>query len=116
MKNDKSPLDMTANICECGSNIKRTVGNVTPTERDEIRFLFERKNGLFELFRTFSGMSAEELDNTPLYNKVVKDMGEVSTRFQKWWEEKSRQYNWENIPGWKWEIDFDTCTIYIVKQ
>lgn len=31
--------------------MKKLIGKVTPTERDEIRSMFERKNGLTELFK-----------------------------------------------------------------
>ena len=44
------------NIIEFGENEsagpeKKEVGRVTPEERDEIKALFERKNGIMELTR-----------------------------------------------------------------
>jgi len=95
---------------------KQIVGRVTPSERDEIRLLFERKNGLTELFRSLSNLNESELRSTPLYERIVTDMGEVSVRFQKWWDTMSQKYSWENIPGHKWEIDFDSCDIFLNKQ
>jgi CXXX repeat modification system protein len=93
---------------------KKKVGNVTEEERDEIQTLFESKNGLKELTRSLVDMDKKELENSALYEKLVADMGSVSTRFQRWWDEKSGKYNWESAPGAHWEIDFDTCDIYVV--
>ena len=86
------------------------VGKVTETERDEIKRLFERKNGLLELLRGISDPAH------PLYDRLVQDMGETATRFQKWWDEKSRQYGWKGEAGGQWEIDFDTCEIFLKKS
>lgn len=94
---------------------KKWVGKVTETERDEIQSLFERKNGLLELTRSLVHMDKKELEISTLYDKLVMDMGRVSTRFQKWWDEKSTKYNWENEKGCHWQIDFETCDIYLVQ-
>lgn len=88
--------------------IRKIVGQVTPEERDEIQKLFERKNGLTELAKILTA------DNGELYEKLVKDMGETSTKFQKWWDEKSKRYNWESHPKGNWEIDFHTCEIILI--
>lgn len=85
------------------------VGKVTEAERDEIKRLFERKNGLLELLRSISDPAH------PLYDRLVQDMGETATRFQKWWDEKSRQNGWKGEAGGQWEIDFDTCEIFLKK-
>jgi CXXX repeat modification system protein len=98
-------------------NVKKEVGQVSPEERDEIKRLFERKNGLTELFRTLvvAGGNADS-QGTDLYDRLVRDMGETATNFQAWWDKASKKYNWENLENHKWEIDFETCKIYIVKQ
>ncbi len=88
--------------------IRKTVGQVTPEERDEIQALFERKNGLAELAKILTA------DNGELYEKLVKDMGETGTRFQKWWDNKAKQYGWESHPKSNWEINFQTCEITLV--
>lgn len=88
--------------------IRKIVGQVTPEERNEIQALFERKNGLTELAKIVTA------DNTELYEKLVKDLGETSTKFQKWWDEKAKQYDWESHPKGSWEINFQTCEITLV--
>jgi len=50
---------------------KKMVGLVTPEERSEIQMLFERRNGLNELAKILTA------DNSELYEKLVKDMGET---------------------------------------
>jgi len=87
--------------------MKKLVGQVTPEERDEIQALFERRNGLNELAKILTN------DNTDLYEKLVKDMGETSTKFQNWWDRMSQQYQWESTENGKWEINFDTCEVFL---
>ena len=41
-------------------------------------------------------------------------MGETGTKFQKWWDSMSQKYNWESAENGNWEINFDTCEIYLV--
>ncbi len=89
---------------------KIVVGKVTDEERNEIRLLFERKNGLNELFRSLND------PKHPLYERIVRDMGDTATKFQKWWDEKSVKYNWKSAKGGHWEIDFNTCEIKLVKS
>jgi CXXX repeat modification system protein len=99
-----------------GAEKKVVVGLVTEGERDEIRALFERKNGLLELFGSLSGLSEQELHAGGLYEKLVRDMSNNAARFQLWWDMMHRKYSWESVSGCKWEIDFESCTVYRVKQ
>lgn len=89
--------------------VKTKIGQVTPEERDEIQALFERRNGLNELAKIVTA------DNDELYEKLVKDLGVTGTKFQQWWDGMSAKYEWESTEGGNWEIDFDTCDIYLVR-
>ena len=53
-------------------------------------------------------------DNTVLYEKLVKDMGETATRFQKWWDNMGAKYEWESHPNGNWEINFQSNEIFLV--
>lgn len=87
--------------------VKKVIGKVTPEERNEIQTLFERRNGLNELAKIIiSG-------NDDLYEKLVKDLGDTSTKFQLWWDRMSQKYQWESAENGHWEIDFETCEIYL---
>lgn len=88
--------------------MKKEIGKVTEKERDDIQALFERKNGLNELARILTA------ENSELYDKLVKDMGETSLRFQDWWDSMASKYNWENAENGHWEIDFNSCSIYLI--
>ena len=88
--------------------IRKVVGQVTIEERNEIQQLFERRNGLNELAKILTA------DNHELYEKLVKDMGETGSKFQSWWDRMGEKYQWESIDGGNWEINFDTCKIYLV--
>ena len=88
----------------------KLVGQVTPEERDEIQTLFERRNGLNELSQILTA------ENEALYEKLVKDLGETGAKFQNWWNRMGEKYNWESAEGGNWEIDFETCNIYLVTE
>lgn len=87
---------------------KKLIGQVSIDEMKEIQNLYERKNGLNELAKILTP------DNNELYDKLVKDMGETHSKFQGWWTRMSQHYNWESVNGGNWEIDFDTCKIFLV--
>lgn len=87
---------------------KRIICNVSAEERDEIQTLFERRNGLNELAKIVT------TDNVDLYEKLVKDLGETGTKFQSWWDRMAQKYQWESVEGGHWEINFETCEIYLV--
>ena len=89
---------------------RKLIGQVTEEERNEIQTLFERRNGLNELAKIVTA------DNTDLYEKLVKDMGETGTKFQQWWDSMADKYQWESVEGGNWEINFETCEIYLVTQ
>ena len=86
---------------------RKLVGQVTPEEKNEIQALFERRNGLNELAKVLTA------DNAELYEKLVADRGETGTKFQNWWDRMSQKYNWESSPNGNWEINFDTCEIFL---
>lgn len=88
----------------------KLVGQVTPEERNEIQTLFERRNGLNELSKILT------VENEALYEKLVKDLGETGAKFQNWWNRMGEKYNWESAEGGNWEINFETCEIYLVTE
>ena len=90
--------------------MKKVVGQVSELEKREIQILFERRNGLNELAKILTA------DNTELYERLIKDLGETSIKFQKWWNQMSEKYQSESIDGGNWEIDFDTCEIYLITE
>ena len=88
--------------------MKKLIGQVTVEEKNEIQALFERRNGLNELAKILT------VDNDELYEKLVKDIGETGTKFQNWWDRMAEKYQWERVDGCNWEINFETCDIYLV--
>ena len=91
-------------------NTKKVVGQVTTEEKNEIQILFERRNGLNELAKIVTA------DNTELYEKLVKDLGETGVKFQNWWNRMAEKYQWESSENGNWEINFDTCEITLVTE
>ena len=89
---------------------KILVGQVTVEEKNEIQMLFERRNGLNELAKILTA------DNAELYEKLVKDLGETGGKFQNWWDRMAEKYQWQSTENGNWEINFDTCEIFLVTQ
>lgn len=87
--------------------MKKIVGKVTDTERDEIRAIFERRKGLAELAKILTA------DNSELYERLVKDLADTSTKFQSWWNFMESKYKWESVENGNWTIDFQSCIIYL---
>ena len=88
--------------------MKKIVGSVTEQEKNQIQNLFERRNGLNELAKILTS------DNEELYNRLVKDLGETTHKFQDWWDKMATKYQWESVDGGNWEINFETGDIYLV--
>ena len=90
--------------------MKKIIGRVTEEEKNEIQALFERRNALNELSQILT------VENEALYEKLVKDLGETGAKFQNWWNRMGEKYNWESAEGGNWEINFETCEIYLVTE
>lgn len=85
----------------------KSVGQVTPEERDAIQALFERRNSLKELFVIVNP------ENKELYERVVADMAETQKKFDEWWADRAKKYQWESAVNGNWEINFQTCEIFL---
>lgn len=90
--------------------MKKIISRVTEEEKNEIQALFERRNGLNELSQILT------VENEALYEKLVKDLGETGAKFQGWWDRMGEKYNWESAEDGNWEINFETCEIYLVTK
>ena len=86
---------------------KKLVGKVTPEQKDEIQALFERRNSLKELFLIVPK------DNQDLYERVVADMAQTQKKFDQWWSDRAAEYQWEGRENGHWEINFETCEIFL---
>ena len=44
----------------------------------------------------------------------MADLGSTGTLFQQWWNDRAAQYGWESALDGNWEINFETCEIFLV--
>ena len=88
--------------------MKKLVGKVTEEEKNEILSLFERRNGLNELAKILM------VEHETLYEKLVRDLGNTGLKFQKWWDIMAAKYQLESHENGNWEINFETCEIYLI--
>lgn len=95
---------------------KEIVGSVTEQEKEEIKKLYERKNALKEIIPSLNSGIVTNEQKDELYEKVVQDIVKTNTAFQKWWDEKAKQYNWKSVENGIWNIDFETNEIFLVTK
>jgi CXXX repeat modification system protein len=89
--------------------MKEVVGKVTPEERDEIKKLFGRKNALIDLLKTIENGSA-------MYEKAMEDLIDTNEKFQNWWDITAKKYSWKGAGTVHWEINFESCEIFIANK
>ncbi|MDJ0764512.1 MAG: CXXX repeat peptide maturase [Myxococcota bacterium] len=98
---------------EDNTSRKDIVGEVTPEERDQVKKLYIRKTGLVEVVSTLSRLDDPAVLNGPLYERVIRDVGETQIAFQTWWDNIAQKYNWKKDSNKQWRIEFETCRIYL---
>lgn len=87
--------------------IKKIVGRVTKEECEIIHKLCERKNSLKELALIIN-------DDANIYEKLVSDLTNTNLQYQQWWNDMSKKYHWEQCENGHWEIDFESCDIFLI--
>lgn len=86
---------------------RKLIGEVSISEKDEIQFLFERKNGLLELAKVIQPEDA-------IYDRLIEDISSITAKYHNWWDRMSTKYKWELVDNSNWRIDFDTCRVYLI--
>lgn len=86
---------------------KKFIGKVTLEEKREIQKLFERRNGLKELSII---LNAEESELNEKFNQDVVD---TDVKYRAWWNKMAKKYHWEYVSNGSWEVNFETCNVYL---
>lgn len=97
-------------IAKVGEKI--VIGKVTLEEAAAIKYLTTRKAEIKSLLKQLIDMDKEEL-YCCLYDILIREMGEVSTACEQWWDEKYDKYQWANIVGDEIEIDYDKGEVLV---
>lgn len=95
---------------------REIVGTVSEEEKNEILNLFERKLGIEELAYTLESDLLSPDKKEGMQDKMISELGKVKLMLQDWWDKMYVKYQWKSIDGYRWNIDFQTCEIYITKQ
>lgn len=93
---------------------KEKVGIVTELEKEEIKKLYDRKNALNELIPALNSDLLSQIQKDELYEKVITDIGNTTSSFQFWWNDKASKYNWKSVESGNWNIDFETNEIFLI--
>jgi len=94
---------------------REIVGKVTEEEKKEILIFFERKLGIEELTATLESDLFTLDKKESMQDKMISELGKVKLNMQAWWDKMYAKYKWKSVEGYKWNIDFQTCEIYLTK-
>ncbi len=94
---------------------KELVGTVTEEEKNELLILFERKIGIDELAATLENDLLSTEKKEIMQDKMISELGKVTLNLQAWWDKMYEKYKWKSIEGYVWNIDFETCEIFLTK-
>lgn len=83
----------------------KIISKVTSSERDELKRLIERKNGIIELLKI------DNIEKEEVYERIIEDLSHINSEIDNWWIKMSKQYQWETHENGQWEINFDECLI-----
>ena len=86
------------------------IGKVSKEERDEIKSLHMRRSALLDLSQILTA------ENSELHKKLIEDLAEINANFHEWWVSKVKEHNWERSEKGRWQIDFNTCEIFLIQQ
>ncbi len=94
---------------------RELVGNVTKEEKNELLVLYERKVGIEELTATFESDLLSTEKKEIMLEKMISELGKVKLNMQAWWDRMYERYDWKSGEGYMWNIDFQTCEVFLVK-
>lgn len=86
---------------------RKKVGEVTVQESNRLFRIFRHRNALIEL-----GLILPD-DDIRLRTDFNQDLEKTNLEFQRWWDDMWEKYQWESCPEADWEIDFETCEVFI---
>ncbi len=94
--------------------MRKKIGTITEAERDEIQHLNYRRQTLATLFRSMA--EAEAPCNSRLFEQLISEIAETQMRYDMWFKDKAKHYNWESESSMSWSIDFETCDVFLIAQ
>lgn len=90
------------------TEIQQKIYPISEEEKKEIENLFIRKNGIRELLDS-------SVNNQALYEKLRDDFIEVSSKFQKWFDNFEINHEAQGAPGYFWNVNFADNTVALEK-
>lgn len=103
-----SPMVCIDGRCKSTGKVGRIVGRVTREESKQIQSLFSRRDALADLFALLPDIKDAPAD---LYDRILQDAGETMVKYEKWWAEMAKKYNWER--GNNWQVNFESCEVFV---
>lgn len=86
----------------------KLLGTITAEESEYVRKLLGRKDALKELAQI---IPAQEKNKDNLYERIIDDMAETSTKIEVWWKETSKKYGWSYDASDRWYLNVESNEI-----
>lgn len=93
---------------------KIRIGDVTPVEREKLKYLLERKAELNDIYKRLVDMDKQEL-YSHLSDMVLRELGQINVQCEEWWSAKYELYKWAKVDDGEIAIDYDNGELYIKK-
>lgn len=82
------------------------IGEVSVMESNLLYGIFKHLNSLEELDLIITDTDEE-------YMRFQEDLQLTRMKFHLWWDTMSESYGWDGHENGHWEIDFETCEIFL---
>lgn len=87
--------------------MKKIIGQVTYEEKEQIMDMYEKKIALENLLL---------MDIKDTQERIMKDLQTINKEMQNWWNQMGEKYQWIGEKNAKWEIDFSSGEILLLKE
>lgn len=81
---------------------------VTPSERNEILRLHERRTALNELLLVLVSPYLSTNERDTLEVEIHEDLIRTNALFEAWWQDVGERYHLESAEHGRWSIDFES--------
>lgn len=88
----------------------KLLGTITAEESETVRKLLGRKDALKELAQILPPQSKTE---DSLYERIVDDMAETSSKIEVWWKATSKKYGWDYEASDRWYLNMESYEIFL---
>lgn len=89
--------------------MKTAIATINTDETNDIRYICRKKKELERL------SSLIQSSDEALLARYASDLQKCENEYNVWWLNISQKYRLKEMPGCKWQIDFQTNIVYLLE-